>query len=173
MLGLARILIWRTRSIDGSARLFNRLGHAQGHSFGCRHANRQRAARPLSNLVDVLLVVGAKNNSNADRLREIGAEANVASYLIADKTELDREAMRGAGTIGITAGASAPEILVHEVMEKLRSRGPLEVSLLPGEKEDMEFRLPAELLDARDRVSRIFDRGSPRRFAPIAKESGF
>ncbi len=135
--------------------------------------NRQRAARPLSNLVDVLLVVGAKNNSNADRLREIGAEANVASYLIADKTELDREAMRGAGTIGITAGASAPEILVHEVMEKLRSRGPLEVSLLPGEKEDMEFRLPAELLDARDRVSRIFDRGSPRRFAPIAKESGF
>ncbi len=51
--------------------------------------NRQRAARPLSNLVDVLLVVGAKNNSNADRLREIGAEANVASYLIADKTELE------------------------------------------------------------------------------------
>jgi 4-hydroxy-3-methylbut-2-en-1-yl diphosphate reductase len=110
--------------------------------------NRQSAVRELSKLVDIILVVGAKNSSNSNRLREIGAEAEVPSYLIADKTELDLEAMRGARTIGITAGASAPEILVDEVIEALRTLGPLEVSLLPGEKEDIEFRLPAELLDA-------------------------
>jgi 4-hydroxy-3-methylbut-2-en-1-yl diphosphate reductase len=110
--------------------------------------NRQSAVRELSKLVDIILVVGAKNSSNSNRLREIGAEAEVPSYLIADKTELDLEAMRGARTIGITAGASAPEILVDEVIEALRTLGPLEVSLLPGEKEDIEFRLPAELLNA-------------------------
>jgi 4-hydroxy-3-methylbut-2-en-1-yl diphosphate reductase len=110
--------------------------------------NRQSAVRELSKLVDVILVVGAKNSSNSNRLREIGAEANVPSYLIADKTELDLEAMRGAATIGVTAGASAPEVLVHEVIETLRSLGPLELSLLPGDEEDIEFRLPAELVDA-------------------------
>jgi 4-hydroxy-3-methylbut-2-en-1-yl diphosphate reductase len=110
--------------------------------------NRQSAVRELSKLVDIILVVGAKNSSNSNRLREIGAEANVPSYLIADKTELDLEAMRGAKIIGVTAGASAPEILVDEVIETLRSLGPLEVSLLPGDEEDIEFRLPAELLDA-------------------------
>jgi 4-hydroxy-3-methylbut-2-en-1-yl diphosphate reductase len=110
--------------------------------------NRQSAVRELSKLVDFILVVGAKNSSNSNRLREIGAEANVPSYLIADKTELDLEALRGARTIGITAGASAPEILVDEVIEALRVLGPLEVSLLPGDEEDIEFRLPAELLDA-------------------------
>jgi 4-hydroxy-3-methylbut-2-enyl diphosphate reductase len=110
--------------------------------------NRQSAVRELSKLVDIILVVGARNSSNSNRLREIGAEANVPSYLIADKTELDLEAMRGAKTIGVTAGASAPEILVNEVIETLRSLGPLEVSILPGDEEDIEFRLPAELLDA-------------------------
>jgi len=110
--------------------------------------NRQSAVRELCKLVDIILVVGAKNSSNSNRLREIGAEANVPSYLIADKTELDLEAMRSAKIIGITAGASAPEILVDEVIEALRGLGPLEVSLLPGEEEDIEFRLPAELLDA-------------------------
>jgi len=110
--------------------------------------NRQSAVRELSKLVDIILVVGAKNSSNSNRLREIGAEAHIPSYLIADKTELDLEAMRGAQTIGVTAGASAPEILVHEVIEKLRSLGPLELSLLPGAEEDIEFRLPNELVDA-------------------------
>lgn len=117
--------------------------------------NRQSAVRQLSKLVDVVLVVGAKNSSNSNRLREIGAEADVPSYLIADRSELDLEAMRGASTIGITAGASAPEILVHEVVEALRGLGPLEVSVLPGEEEDIEFRLPAELLEPRAKVTAI------------------
>ena len=91
---------------------------------------------------------GGQNSSNSNRLREIGAEASVPSYLIADKNELDLDLVRGAQTIGLTAGASAPEILVHEVIEALRSLGPLELSMLPGVEEDIEFRLPSELLDA-------------------------
>jgi 4-hydroxy-3-methylbut-2-en-1-yl diphosphate reductase len=117
--------------------------------------NRQSAVRQLSKLVDVILVVGAKNSSNSNRLREIGAEANVPSYLIADKSELDLKAMRNARTIGVTAGASAPEILVDELIETLRALGPLEVSTLPGEEEDIEFRLPAELLEKRVDVTAI------------------
>ncbi len=110
--------------------------------------NRQSAVRELSQLVDVILVVGAKNSSNSNRLREIGAEASVPSFLIADKSDLDLELIRGVETIGLTAGASAPEVLVHEVIEVLRSLGPVELILLPGVEEDVEFRLPPELLDA-------------------------
>ncbi|HUB64936.1 MAG TPA: 4-hydroxy-3-methylbut-2-enyl diphosphate reductase [Methylocella sp.] len=107
--------------------------------------NRQGAVRALSKLVDVLLVVGAKNSSNSTRLQEIGAEANIPAFLIADASELDRGVLREAGIIGLTAGASAPEILVEGVVEALRSLGPLELTILPGVAEDIEFNLPAEL----------------------------
>jgi len=96
----------------------------------------------------VVLVVGAKNSSNSNRLREIGAEANVPSFLIADSTELDLDILRNASVVGLTAGASAPEVLVHNVIEALRLLGPVELSLLPGVEEDIEFRLPPELIDA-------------------------
>jgi len=107
--------------------------------------NRQSAVRELSKLVDVILVVGATNSSNSNRLREIGAEAGVPSYLIADGSELDPEWVRNAQTVGLTAGASAPEVLVEDVIEKLRQLGPVEVETLPGRQETMEFRLPVEL----------------------------
>jgi 4-hydroxy-3-methylbut-2-enyl diphosphate reductase len=107
--------------------------------------NRQTAVRELSRLVDVILVVGAKNSSNSNRLREIGAEAGIPSYLIADGSELDPEWVRGAGRVGITAGASAPEVLVEDVIDALRRLGPVEVSTLPGREENIEFRLPTEL----------------------------
>ncbi|WP_026596035.1 4-hydroxy-3-methylbut-2-enyl diphosphate reductase [Methyloferula stellata] len=110
--------------------------------------NRQSAVRELSKLVDVILVVGAKNSSNSNRLREIGAESDIPSYLIADKNELDLGLVKGAKAIGITAGASAPEVLVHDVIEALRDLGPIEVSMLPGVEEDIEFRLPPELIEA-------------------------
>lgn len=110
--------------------------------------NRQSAVRELSKLVDVILVVGAKNSSNSNRLREIGAESEIPSYLIADKNELDLDLVKGAKAIGITAGASAPEVLVHDVIEALRDLGPIEVSMLPGVEEDIEFRLPPELIEA-------------------------
>jgi 4-hydroxy-3-methylbut-2-enyl diphosphate reductase len=109
--------------------------------------NRQSAVRELSRLVDVILVVGAKNSSNSNRLREIGAEAKVPTFLIADKSELDLGALRDAKVIGLTAGASAPEILVEDVIEALRGLGPIELSMLPGVEEDIEFKLPAELID--------------------------
>jgi len=107
--------------------------------------NRQSAVRDLSKLVDVILVVGAANSSNSNRLREIGTEAGVASYLIADGSELNPDWLKDAKTVGITAGASAPEVLVDDVIEALRRIGPVTVSVLPGREENIEFRLPAEL----------------------------
>ncbi|MBI3435058.1 MAG: 4-hydroxy-3-methylbut-2-enyl diphosphate reductase, partial [Proteobacteria bacterium] len=107
--------------------------------------NRQSAARELSLLVDVLLVVGAKNSSNSNRLREIGAEAGIPSYLIADGSELDPQWVRDAEVVGITAGASAPEVLVEDVINRLRDLGSVDVKKLPGREERIEFRLPAEL----------------------------
>lgn len=103
--------------------------------------------RQLSRLVDIVLVVGAKNSSNSNRLREIGAEAKVPTFLIANSAELDLEALRDAKIVGLTAGASAPEILVEEVIEALRGLGPLELSMLPGVEENIEFKLPPELID--------------------------
>jgi 4-hydroxy-3-methylbut-2-en-1-yl diphosphate reductase len=110
--------------------------------------NRQSAVRDLSRLVDVILVVGAKNSSNSNRLREIGEEAGVPSHLIADGSELEADWVRGVQAVGLTAGASAPEVLVEDVIAALRRLGPVEVSTLPGREEHIEFRLPAELADA-------------------------
>jgi 4-hydroxy-3-methylbut-2-enyl diphosphate reductase len=108
--------------------------------------NRQSALLELTKLVDVIFVVGATNSSNSNRLREIGAEANIPSYLISDSSELDVEWLRNVETVGITAGASAPEELVEEVVEALRRIATVEVSTLPGVEENYAFRLPAEIL---------------------------
>ncbi|MCL2713309.1 MAG: 4-hydroxy-3-methylbut-2-enyl diphosphate reductase [Alphaproteobacteria bacterium] len=110
--------------------------------------NRQTAVREMARLVDVILVVGAANSSNSNRLREIGTEAGVPSYLIADGSELDPGWLTNAGAVGITAGASAPEVLVDDVIAALRRIGPVKVSVLPGRKENIEFALPAELVEA-------------------------
>src|ERR1700726_2572998 len=101
--------------------------------------NRQSAVRELSKFVDVILVVGAKNSSNSNRLREIGEEAGVPSYLIADGSEINPQWLRGVETIGITAGASAPEVLVDDVIAVLRRLGPVNISTLPGREETIEF----------------------------------
>jgi 4-hydroxy-3-methylbut-2-enyl diphosphate reductase len=107
--------------------------------------NRQRAARELATIVDVVLVVGAPNSSNSNRLREIGDEVGIPSYLVADSSEIDPEWVRNAGVVGVTAGASAPEIVVEEVVQALSALGPSEVSVLDGPAETVSFRLPAEL----------------------------
>ena len=88
--------------------------------------------RDLSKLVDVILVVGAKNSSNSNRLREIGAEDGIPSYLIADGSELSPNGSKDAEVVGLTAGASAPEVLVEDVIAALRRIGPVEVSTLAG-----------------------------------------
>jgi 1-deoxy-D-xylulose-5-phosphate synthase len=110
--------------------------------------NRQSAVRELCKKADVVLVVGAKNSSNSNRLREISAEMGVPSYLIADSSELQREWVANAHVVGVTAGASAPEELVQEVVDWLGRLGPVEVSTLDGPDESIEFRLPAELARA-------------------------
>jgi len=110
--------------------------------------NRQSAVRELCRIADVILVVGAKNSSNSNRLREIGVEEGVPSYLIADSSELDSGWLTGKKTVGLTAGASAPEALVEDVIAALRKIDPhTEVSQMDGKKEHIEFRLPAELRD--------------------------
>jgi 4-hydroxy-3-methylbut-2-enyl diphosphate reductase len=110
--------------------------------------NRQSAVRELCKLVDVLLVVGASNSSNSNRLREIGAEFGIPSHLIADGSALKPEWLAGARTIGITAGASAPEQLVDELVERLRQLAAVELSVLPGIDENVRFRMPPELQPA-------------------------
>src|SRR5882757_7689404 len=110
--------------------------------------NRQSAVRELSKLVDMILVVGATNSSNSNRLREIGTEVGLPSYLIADGSELDPKWLKDAKAVGITAGASAPEVLVDDVITALGRIGPIEVSVLPGIEEKVEFRLPPELAKA-------------------------
>jgi 4-hydroxy-3-methylbut-2-enyl diphosphate reductase len=107
--------------------------------------NRQKAVRDLAALVDVLLVVGARNSSNSNRLREIAAEMGVASYLIEDAGALDPAWITGARAVGITAGASAPEDLVVALVEALRRLDAIEVSVLPGEEENVRFRMPPQL----------------------------
>ena len=117
--------------------------------------NRQSSVRDLSKLVDVILVVGATNSSNSNRLREIGTEVGVPSYLIADGSQLNPEWLKDAKTVGITAGASAPEVLVDDVIDALRRIGPVTVSVLPGREENIEFRLPAELTQRQPRLSPV------------------
>jgi 4-hydroxy-3-methylbut-2-enyl diphosphate reductase len=107
--------------------------------------NRQTAARELSRIADVLIVVGARNSSNSNRLREIGEEAGLPSYLVANSSEIDTEWVRSARIVGVTAGASAPEIVVDDVVQTLMQIAPSEVSALDGPIETVSFRLPAEL----------------------------
>jgi 4-hydroxy-3-methylbut-2-enyl diphosphate reductase len=92
-----------------------------------------------------MLVVGAKNSSNSNRLREIGLEEGIPSYLIADATALDPDWVAGKEVVGLTAGASAPELLIGEVIEALRRIGPVDVTPMDGVQENIQFRLPAEL----------------------------
>lgn len=113
--------------------------------------NRQQAVRALAKIADVIVVVGARNSSNSNRLREIGNDAGVPSYLVASGKDIDPAWFASAETIGLTAGASAPEVLVEDVVNALGRLAAIEVTTLPGIKEDIEFRLPAELMPAASR----------------------
>ena len=108
--------------------------------------NRQAAVRELSKEVEVLLVVGATNSSNSNRLREIGSETGVASYLVADGSEVKPEWFANVQTVGITAGASAPEEMVVNVIDALRALGPVDVTTMAGREEKVEFKLPSKLM---------------------------
>jgi 4-hydroxy-3-methylbut-2-enyl diphosphate reductase len=109
--------------------------------------NRQTALLELTKLVDVIFVVGAKNSSNSNRLCEIGVEAGIPTHLIASGSEIRPEWLHDVEVVGITAGASAPEVMVRDVINALRRVTPVEVFTLPGQDEHIEFRVPVDLLD--------------------------
>ncbi|MDP6926996.1 MAG: 4-hydroxy-3-methylbut-2-enyl diphosphate reductase [Rhodospirillales bacterium] len=110
--------------------------------------NRQQAVREITSDVDLMLVVGAQNSSNSNRLKEIGADTGVPSYLIDDAPCLDLDWLDGVSTIGITAGASAPEELVDELLEKLKQFGEISLEMVSGVEENIKFKLPPELIEA-------------------------
>ena len=110
--------------------------------------NRQTAVRALAKTVDVVLVVGARNSSNSNRLREIGEGMDVPSYLIGDADALDPAWLEDASAVGITAGASAPEELVLELVARLDTLFDTRVELQVGVEENVQFKLPPELTDA-------------------------
>jgi 4-hydroxy-3-methylbut-2-en-1-yl diphosphate reductase len=109
--------------------------------------NRQTAVRALARKVDLILVVGAQNSSNSNRLREIGEAVGTRSYLIESAETLDLAWLEGARTVGITAGASAPEMLVQDLIAKLQSHYTVRVEVLAGIEENVHFRLPPELAE--------------------------
>jgi 4-hydroxy-3-methylbut-2-en-1-yl diphosphate reductase len=108
--------------------------------------NRQNAVKEMSQRVDVLLVVGSQNSSNSQRLREVSSVAGTPAYLVNDENEINPEWLKDARTVGVTAGASAPEELVIRVLDHLRSMGATEFEEQPGEDENVHFALPQELL---------------------------
>ena len=107
--------------------------------------NRQTAVRDLAKLSDLLIVVGSQTSSNSSRLREIGVEMGVPSYLVDDGGQVDPAWLDGVTTVGVTAGASAPDALVDSVIAALARVRPVETVQLDGVTEDVEFSLPPEL----------------------------
>lgn len=107
--------------------------------------NRQDAVRDLADKTDLVLVVGAKNSSNSNRLRELSDKVGTTAYLIDDATVMQQSWFDGVNSVGVTAGASAPEILVQQVIEQLTAWGGKETIENPGQEENVIFAVPAEL----------------------------
>ena len=107
--------------------------------------NRQDAVRELAGRCDLVLVVGSPNSSNSNRLAELARREGVESYLIDGAHEIDPAWVAGKRHIGLTAGASAPQVLVDGVIARLRELGVQGVSELDGDPEDMVFALPKDL----------------------------
>lgn len=104
--------------------------------------NRQRAVRQMARQVDLVIVVGARNSSNANRLQEVAADHGVPARLVEHAGELEPVWLAEVRTVGVTAGASTPEILVTGVCERLRELGAGSIRELPGLAETTRFRLP-------------------------------
>ncbi len=141
-----------TLSVDDTRRIIDvlrrRFANLSGPSVGdiCYATqNRQSAVRELAGQVDVMLVVGSPNSSNSRRLQEIAEELGVPSYLLADGGELRPEWVGDARTVGLTAGASAPEASVDDVLRALRLLAPVELVTMEGRRERAVFPLPVVL----------------------------
>lgn len=142
-----------TLSVDDTADIIDALRERFPEIHGPRKddicyatQNRQDAVRDLANEVDVLLVVGARNSSNSNRLRELAEKMGTPAYLIDDATCIDPDWLTGVERIGVTAGASAPEVLVQNVVQWLQARGATHsVEERSGREENVTFSIPPEL----------------------------
>ncbi|WP_233237682.1 4-hydroxy-3-methylbut-2-enyl diphosphate reductase [Bordetella sp. LUAb4] len=107
--------------------------------------NRQDAVKVLAPACDLVLVVGSPNSSNSNRLREVAERIGVAAYLVDGAASIEPEWLQGRQRIGITAGASAPEVLVQQVIDRVKELGAVSVRTMPGLEENIAFPLPKEL----------------------------
>ncbi|MCY4155034.1 MAG: 4-hydroxy-3-methylbut-2-enyl diphosphate reductase [Gammaproteobacteria bacterium] len=131
--------------IDALRRRFPKIVGPKKEDICYATQNRQDAVKKLTGECDLILVVGSQNSSNSTRLMEISQKKGVPAYLIDNVTEIRREWLDGKHNIGVTAGASAPEVLVEEVVEKLKHWGIDSVTEAPGIQESVVFSLPREL----------------------------
>lgn len=141
-----------TLSVDDTARVIDALRQRFPLIEGPKKSdicyatqNRQDAVRALAKKVDVLLVVGSPNSSNSNRLRELAEQQGIRAYLVDDPTAIESRWIDGCRTVGVTAGASAPEALVHKVIERLSGLGASQILEEGGRREDVTFSLPVEL----------------------------
>ena len=141
-----------TLSVDDTARVIDALRSRFPEIHGPRKddicyatQNRQDSVKELAARCDVVLVVGSKNSSNSNRLRELSELQGVTAYLIDGAQDIQPEWVIGKATVGVTAGASAPEILVQQVIQRLRDLGGRESVELPGRQEHIVFSLPVAL----------------------------
>jgi len=141
-----------TLSVDETASVIERLREVYPDIQGPRKddicyatQNRQDAVRSLSLEVDVLVVVGSKNSSNSTRLKELAEKLGTKGYLTDSPEDIHSEWFDNVSTVGITAGASAPEDLVNQILDKIKSLGGSEVEEIRGREENMFFEVPKEL----------------------------
>jgi 4-hydroxy-3-methylbut-2-enyl diphosphate reductase len=132
--------------IDALRRRFPKIVGPKKEDICYATQNRQDAVKKLTKECDLILVVGSPNSSNSTRLMEISQKKGVPAYLIDDATEIRREWLAGRKNIGLTAGASAPEVLVESVVRKLKEWGAETVTEAPGIRERVVFSLPRELV---------------------------
>tara|TARA_B100001027_G_scaffold187139_1_gene139806 strand:- start:190 stop:1152 length:963 start_codon:yes stop_codon:yes gene_type:complete len=109
--------------------------------------NRQSAVRDLVNHVDLMLVVGAKNSSNSNRLRDLGEESGVDTFLIETADDLDRSWFDNVNSVGISSGASTPDELVNEVIDRISTFREIKIEKRPGIEENVVFKLPKQLVE--------------------------
>ncbi|MBI6184954.1 4-hydroxy-3-methylbut-2-enyl diphosphate reductase [Proteus mirabilis] len=141
-----------TLSVDDTSEVIDALNKRFPKIIGPRKddicyatTNRQEAARELAERADVVFVVGSKNSSNSNRLAELAQRAGKPSYLIDSAEDIDETWVSHANIVGVTAGASAPDILVQQVLARLKAFGAEDVIELSGREEDIVFEVPKEL----------------------------
>lgn len=131
--------------IDALRRRFPEIAGPKKEDICYATQNRQSAVRELAAVVDVVLVVGARNSSNSNRLCEVGSDSGTESYLVEHPSQFDPAWLEGKKSIGITAGASTPEELVQDVIDRLREYVDLQISTMDGIVETVRFSLPPQL----------------------------